>query len=400
MLGSGAMGDVWAAWDHRLHRPVAVKLLRDEVASQPGVRARFEQEARTAGRLVHPNVVTVFDTGEEGATAFLVMEQLSGRTLADDAAEGPLPTETVRHLGLQVLDALVAAHHIGLVHRDIKPSNLLVAGPLTWKVGDFGIAKSVEATDPGLTSTGLVIGTPAYLAPERIAGAPASASSDLYALGLVLHEAATGSRVWRPHALGPPSVPRLEDLGITWAPTLSAVIQRAVDPDQTRRFSSAAEMAAHLHAEEPAPATTVADGDGWAPTATATAILGDTTVEPPIALAGTVRSARRRRGLMAATAVALVLLAGVVVALAVSGGVTPAPSTPTLVTSTTSPPSPTSRAPTGGTQPTAPTSAEPTTAEPATATTKGPAPTAPSTTGGPPGKSGGNQGHGHGGSGG
>lgn len=382
------MGDVWAAWDHRLHRPVAVKLLRDEVASQAGVRARFEHEARTAARLVHPHVVTVFDTGEEGATAFLVMEQLSGRTLADDAAEGPLPTDAVRHLGLQVLEALVAAHQIGLVHRDIKPSNLLVAGPQTWKVGDFGIAKSVEATDPGLTSTGLVIGTPAYLAPERIAGAAASPSSDLYALGLVLHEAATGSRAWRPHTLAPPSVPRLEDLGITWAPTLSAVIQRAVDPDQTGRFASAAEMAAQLRVAEPQPepepARKVAPGDGGA---AATAVLSETSVEPPLAIADEIRASRRRRGVLAAAA-ALVILAGVLVAAILSGGGSPAGPTPTSLTPSTGPSAPTSGAPPAGssTSATGPT------------TTEAQAPTTTPATPAPTGKPGDNHGHGQGGS--
>jgi serine/threonine protein kinase len=320
------MGEVRAAWDHRLDRPVAVKLLRTDVARQPGVRTRFEHEARTAARLIHPNVVTVFDTGEEGATAFLVMEQLSGRTLADDLAAGPLPADTVRSLGLQVLDALAAAHHMGLVHRDIKPSNLLVSGPTTWKVGDFGIAKSVEGTDPGLTSTGLVIGTPAYLSPERIAGAPASASSDLYALGLVLHEAATGDRVWRPHPMAPPSVPPLEDVGVTWAPSLSAAIQRAVDPEPARRFATAADMAAHLRADEPVPVP-------------ATAVLDRTTVDPLApAPPGTPPSRRRRRlGGVAATGAALVILAGVLVALALSSGGSPTPPMTTSVVPTTVP---------------------------------------------------------------
>jgi serine/threonine-protein kinase len=318
------MGEVRAAWDHRLHRPVAVKSLRPEVASQPGVRARFEQEARTAARLIHPHVVTVFDTGAEGATAFLVMEQLSGRTLADDLAAGPLPTDTVRRLGLQVLDALSAAHGMGLVHRDIKPSNLLVSGPASWKVGDFGIAKSVETTDPGLTSTGLVIGTPAYLSPERIAGAPASVSSDLYALGLVLQEAATGNRVWRPHLMAPPSVPPLEDVGVTGAPSLSAAIQRAVDPDPARRFATAAEMAAQLRLDETAPGP-------------ATAVLDRTSVDPLVPAPAAAPANRRRRGILAAAGSALVILAGVLVALALSSGGSPTPSTTTSVASTTPP---------------------------------------------------------------
>ena len=194
-LGRGGMGEVRAGQDLRLQREVAVKLLHPDLAVQPLVCKRFEAEARSAARLVHPNVVAVFDSGHDRGVPFLVMERLPGRTLADAIDEGPMDPCSVRRMATQVLDALAAAHGAGLIHRDIKPANILVAGPDDWKVADFGIAKGVSTIDPALTATGLVIGTPAYLPPERLAGGQATPSGDLYALGIVLHEALIGDRV-------------------------------------------------------------------------------------------------------------------------------------------------------------------------------------------------------------
>lgn len=260
-LGRGGMGVVRAGVDLRLQRDVAVKLLHSELAAQPGIRDRFEVEARAAASLVHPHVVAVFDSGEEGGIPFLVMERLAGRTLADAIDAGPMDPGAVRELGLQVIDALSAAHASGLIHRDIKPANVLAAGPGNWKVGDFGIAKSVELTDPGLTSTGLVVGTPAYLAPERLAGAAATPASDLYAVGIVLYEALVGRRsraqsspaslVWQP-------LPALDQVRPGLPPDLVAAVARATMPDPAARFRSAPEMAAWLRPK--------ADGQGVAPT--------------------------------------------------------------------------------------------------------------------------------------
>jgi serine/threonine protein kinase len=248
-LGRGGMGVVRAGVDLRLQRDVAVKLLHSEMAAQPGIRDRFEVEARAAASLVHPHVVAVFDSGEEAGIPFLVMERLAGRTLADAIDAGPMDPDAVRELGLQVLDALAAAHASGLIHRDIKPANVLAAGPGNWKVGDFGIAKSVELTDPGLTSTGLVVGTPAYLAPERLAGAAATPGSDLYAVGVVLYEALVGHRsrvqsspaslYWQPR-------PALDQVRPGLPADLVAAVARATMPDPAARFRSAPEMAAWL----------------------------------------------------------------------------------------------------------------------------------------------------------
>ena len=241
------MGEVRSAWDRRLHRRVAMKILRRELAAQPDIRRRFEHEGRMAARLVNPHIVAVFDAGEDGETAYLVMEELSVSTLADAIDEGLLDPEVVRALGLQ--DGLGrAAHQVGLVHRDIKPSNVLAAGPGAWKVGDFGIAKSAEETDPALTSTGLVIGTVAYLPPERLGGAAATPSGDLYAVGAVLYEALLGQRAGRrdgaPAALVPER-PRIVEIRPGLPPDLISVIEQAMASEPSDRFASAAAMARH-----------------------------------------------------------------------------------------------------------------------------------------------------------
>ncbi|MDP9442205.1 MAG: protein kinase, partial [Actinomycetota bacterium] len=189
LLGRGGMAEVYDAFDERLDRWVAVKVLRPEMAAQEGVRTRFEGEARSAARLAHPNVVAIYDTGEEGDTPFIVMERLPGETLADRMAAGPVDTHWLLRVAGDVLLALGAAHAAGIVHRDVKPGNILIAADGCAKVADFGIAKSLEvAAGADLTNTNQLVGTPAYLAPERLNGQPATPQSDLYAVGVVLYE--------------------------------------------------------------------------------------------------------------------------------------------------------------------------------------------------------------------
>lgn len=191
LLGQGGMGEVYDGWDERLQRPVAVKVLRPELASNPDIRLRFETEARTAATLNHPNVVAIHDSGDDHGVPFIVMERLPGRTLSDDIAERSMSPQRVRTVLIDVLAAVSAAHAAGILHRDIKPGNVLFTAEGTVKVADFGIAKTAE-TAP--TATGEVLGTVAYLSPERIAGRPATASDDLYALGVVGYEALAGRR--------------------------------------------------------------------------------------------------------------------------------------------------------------------------------------------------------------
>jgi serine/threonine protein kinase len=254
-LGHGGMGEVFAARDLRLDREVALKLLRADLAEQDGMRERVVAEARLAARLSHPHVVGVLDTGEQDGRPFVVMERLSGRTLRDELSAGPMPAERVRDVGLHVLRALAAAHELGIVHRDVKPGNVLDAGVGTWKVADFGIAKWVHA-DETLTGTGELLGSPSYLAPERIEGQQAGPASDLYAVGVLLYEALCGRKPFEgddPFALATairdgefePPATVLPDAD----PEIVAVIERAMRLDPAERYESAEAMAAALLGE-------------------------------------------------------------------------------------------------------------------------------------------------------
>lgn len=245
LLGRGAMGEVRHGRDRRLGRDVAVKLLLPALATDREARDRFRDEARATARIEHPHVVAVFDTGEHDGVPYLVMERLPGRTLADEIAAGPLPASRVRSLGVQVLGAVQAAHDAGVLHRDIKPSNILLTADGEAKLGDLGIAKMVEGGDR--TATGIVVGTPTYLAPERMAGLPATERTDLYAVGVVLREALTGAK---PGRSGPTAAQPVDG----GDPTLAQVIERARAADPDQRYGSAAEMAAALAAQPSAPA--------------------------------------------------------------------------------------------------------------------------------------------------
>ena len=241
LLGEGGMARVFDAFDERLERPAAVKILRAETRALPGMRKRFQQEALIAARLMHPHIVAVLDFGEDHALSFLVMERLPGKTLRDEVvARGPLPTRRVMLVMAETLAGLQAAHSRGVLHRDIKPSNILLEHDGHTKITDFGIAKSFDIqTDPAalvddMTITGFVLGTPGYLAPERRLAYPATVQSDVYSVGAVMVETLTGQR-----------------LGSGAAPTerlpaaFRDVARRALATDPRDRFTSADEM---LHA--------------------------------------------------------------------------------------------------------------------------------------------------------
>jgi serine/threonine protein kinase, bacterial len=182
-LGRGGMAEVRDGWDARLNRPIAIKLLHPAFNAQTDIRNRFDAEARAAASLNHPNIVAVHDSGEDNGIPFIVMERLPGYTVADLIAHSPLPQAHVRAMLDCVLAALSAAHRAAILHRDIKPGNILLAGDgEVMKVADFGIAKTTEAAH---TLTGQVVGTIAYLSPQRLCGAPACVADDLYAAGVV-----------------------------------------------------------------------------------------------------------------------------------------------------------------------------------------------------------------------
>ena len=199
-LGHGGMATVYLARDTELDRPVAVKVLAENAAGDDGLRERFVREARLAARLSHPNVVSVYDAGEEDGRPYLVMEHVQGETLAGVLARrGRLPPEEVRGLALQAARGLAHAHAAGLVHRDIKPQNLLLRDDGTLKIADFGIARAAEGT--ALTQAGTVLGTAAYLSPEQALGEEVTPAADVYSLGAVLYELLTGRPPLEIHSL-------------------------------------------------------------------------------------------------------------------------------------------------------------------------------------------------------
>ncbi|HSK14824.1 MAG TPA: protein kinase, partial [Gaiellaceae bacterium] len=190
-LGRGGMAVVYLAEDAELGRRVAVKILAGHLASDEGFRLRFLREARMAASLSHPNVVQVFDAGEENGQPWIVMEHVPGTTLAEELARsGPLAAEAVAALAPQACAGLEHAHGAGLVHRDVKPQNLLLREDGVLKIADFGIARAAEQTR--LTQVGALLGTAAYLAPEQAAGEPVTPAADVYSLGIVLYELLTG----------------------------------------------------------------------------------------------------------------------------------------------------------------------------------------------------------------
>jgi serine/threonine-protein kinase len=251
-LGRGGMGEVRDGTDLRLDRRVAIKLLRSDLADDDSLRRRFEREARAAARISHANVVAVFDTGEHAGVPFIVMERLPGTTLADELAAGRPGLDRGCALVGEVLSALDAAHHLGVLHRDIKPGNILLDRDGHAKVADFGIAQIADDSDP--RTTGILLGTAAYLAPERLAGAPATTASDLYSVGVVLFEVIAGRPPFRaetPLALvmsvTDDEIPRLAALRPGVDPALVAVVERSMAKDPERRYRTAAAMRAALH---------------------------------------------------------------------------------------------------------------------------------------------------------
>ncbi|MGV9249105.1 protein kinase domain-containing protein [Streptomyces sp. NPDC003710] len=256
-LGQGGMGTVHRGVDQRLRRTVAVKLLSSALAHDPQSRARFRREAHAAAALNHPAVATIHDVGEEpdpdGPRPYLVMEYVQGTTLAEALRGGPLPVAEAIDTACAVLDALRHSHERGIVHRDIKPSNIMLTGPHTVKVLDFGIAKAFTEAATRITGSGAAIGTPAYLSPEQISGAEIDHRADLYAMGCLLHELLAGQPPFRgasPFAVmhqhlfaEPEPVSRLRP---QVPPAVEAVIQRALRKDPAERFADAGQMRAAL----------------------------------------------------------------------------------------------------------------------------------------------------------
>ena len=259
-IGRGGMGVVYKAEDIRLERLVALKVLPDLLARDEQALRRFESEARAASALNHPNICTVYEIDQAGDQRFIAIEFLEGESLRDRIARGPLDTAGILHIGIDVCAALEAAHAGGIIHRDIKPANIFLTIRGGTKVLDFGAAKRVSAglidppAVPGTsTAHSMAIGTLAYMSPEQGSGLPTDARSDVYSLGAVLYEMATGRLpADADQAYGSGAGCHLRDLealvGLEPAlpAALSAVIAKALEEDRSSRYQNIAEMRADL----------------------------------------------------------------------------------------------------------------------------------------------------------
>jgi len=226
------MGEVYCARDTRLDRTVAIKILSSHLSSSPEAKQRFEREARAISSLNHPNICTLYDVGHQNGIDFLVMEYLEGETLADRLRKGPLPPEQVLKYGIEICEGLEKAHKNGVIHRDLKPGNIMLTKSGA-KLMDFGLAKATTGRPPSsslsmtlsgpsadlpLTAQGMVVGAFQYMSPEQVEGKDADARSDIFALGAVLFEMATGTRAFE---------------GKTTASVIAAVLERNPAPIST-----------------------------------------------------------------------------------------------------------------------------------------------------------------------
>jgi serine/threonine protein kinase len=258
-IGAGAMGAVYRARDERLGRRVAIKVLPAHGRDSAELARRLGLEARAAGAIAHPNVVTIHDVGHDAGVAYVVAELVEGESLRSVIERGPVPRARVESIARDLARGLAAAHAVGVVHRDLKPENLIVAADGTLKILDFGLAKvrgagadGVDALDE--TEPGAIFGTVGYMAPEQARGEPADARSDLFSAGAILYELATGRRAFggASHAERLSAVLRdTPPLDAGELGELAPVIARCLEKDPRRRFQSAQDLAWVLEGSKP-----------------------------------------------------------------------------------------------------------------------------------------------------
>jgi eukaryotic-like serine/threonine-protein kinase len=325
-IGQGGMGQVFAAWDERLDRPVAIKVLPDARSNDGSARARFWREARALATLDHPGIVRVFDFGEtDDGALYLVMERVFGAPLTAHHPRLETVADAMRALAT-IADALASAHAAGIVHRDLKPTNLLISELGATKVIDFGIARALADTDPTLTATGAAIGSPAYMSPEQVRGEPIGPASDVFSLGIVVFELLAGRRPFAsptPYAtaiqIAHANRPSLFALRPDLPHDVAALVERMLAPEPDHRPADAAALAADV-------ALLALDGLEPLPLGAAAQHAGQTTLNPtasgasgPSVTLGTPSAATRAPGVIARPArrarwlVASVLVAALVV---------------------------------------------------------------------------------------
>jgi eukaryotic-like serine/threonine-protein kinase len=282
-LGSGGMSNVYKATDLILERTVAVKILAEHLSDDERFVARFRREALAVARLIHPNIVQVYDTGVDDGRHYIVMEYVEGRSGAQILQRrGPLEPETAAELGVQACSGLDYAHRRGIIHRDVKPGNLMVVGgpvgggEMTVKLTDFGIARAMEQTR--ITQVGSVVGTAAYLAPEQVRGEEATPATDVYALGVVIYQFLTGRLPYEGSSLAELAIRQQNESPLPPSTynadvpeTLGGAVLRALEGDPRRRYASAEELAGGLRLGLEGEDVTVPEG------ATPTNVLGGDT---------------------------------------------------------------------------------------------------------------------------
>ncbi|CAN5809396.1 Stk1 family PASTA domain-containing Ser/Thr kinase [soil metagenome] len=338
ILGFGGMSEVHLARDTRLHRDVAVKVLRADLARDPSFYLRFRREAQNAAALNHPAIVAVYDTGEAdtpaGPLPYIVMEYVDGVTLRDIVHnDGPMPTKRAIEVIADACQALNFSHNHGIIHRDVKPANIMISKTGAVKVMDFGIARALADTS-SVTQTAAVIGTAQYLSPEQASGNPVDARSDVYSLGCVLYEMLTGEppfvgdspvAVAYQHVREDPVPPSQRYEGIS--PELDAVVLKALAKNPENRYQTAAEMRADLvrvhngEAPEAPKVLTEADRSGLLATTPPSKAGADSTAQIPRQKAHLVEHDRRSGGASVGRwviAVAVLAVLTVVVTLAIN----------------------------------------------------------------------------------
>jgi Tol biopolymer transport system component len=264
LLGSGGMGEVYRARDLRLGRIVAIKVLPASYSADADRLQRFEQEARSAAALNHPNILSIFDIGEESGAPYIVSELLEGQTLRERIRNGPLSSRKAIEYGLQVAKGLAAAHEKGIVHRDLKPENLFITNDERVKILDFGLAKltrpetnaGADATTAQLnTEPGQIMGTVGYMSPEQVRGKPADHRADIFAFGSILYEMLSGQRAFRGEtpaetmsAILKEEPPELSEMARNVPPPLERLVRHCLDKNPSQRFQSAGDLAFNLEA--------------------------------------------------------------------------------------------------------------------------------------------------------
>src|SRR5262244_294657 len=266
-IGAGGMGEVWKARDTRLERSVAIKVLPQHLSASPEVRQRFEREAKTISQLSHSHICALYDVGNQDGVEYLVMELLEGETLGDRLGKGSLPLEQTLRFGTEIADALDKAHRQGIVHRDLKPGNVMLTKSGV-KLLDFGLAKAIAppvqsavtslptvmgSANENLTAEGTILGTFQYMAPEQLEGKDADARTDIFALGAVLYEMATGRKAFTGSTQAslisailrddPPPISQVQPMS---PPGLDRLVKSCLAKDPEDRWQSAGDVGKEL----------------------------------------------------------------------------------------------------------------------------------------------------------